>query len=203
VIVIVGGVIPLKRASNPSMHWNILECESPLKLPVPLSRRNSVRTSKPRINPNSESSREMTSTLETLSPFHLAVQVHDLAAAREFYGGVLRCPEGRSAGTWVDFDFFGHQFVCHLNESKAVNSLHVNEVDGHGVPVPHFGIVLDMTRWETVANRLKEEGIEFVIAPYIRFAGEPGEQGTMFFYDPSGNAIEIKGFYVMGRLFAK
>ncbi|MBA2113459.1 VOC family protein [Bremerella alba] len=145
----------------------------------------------------------MTSTIETLSPFHLAVQVHDLAAAREFYGGVLRCPEGRSASTWVDFDFFGHQFVCHLNESKSVDSLHVNEVDGHGVPVPHFGIVLDMKRWETLVDRLQEEGIKFVIAPYVRFACEPGEQGTMFFYDPSGNAIEIKGFTDMSRLFAQ
>lgn len=138
-----------------------------------------------------------------LFPFHLAVQVHDLAAARQFYGQMLGCPEGRSAETWVDFDFFGHQFVCHLNTKLSGSSIHYNEVDGHGVPVPHFGIVLDMPRWEALAERMKSQGTEFVIAPYIRFAGEPGEQGTMFFFDPSGNAIEIKGFSDMGRLFAK
>ncbi|WP_199194943.1 MULTISPECIES: VOC family protein [Pirellulaceae] len=148
--------------------------------------------------------KEMTATPTTrLSPFHLAVQVHDLAAARDFYGGLLGCSEGRSTSTWVDFDFFGHQFVCHLNTNKSAHSIHYNEVDGHGVPVPHFGVVLDMESWETLATQLKEKGVEFVIAPYIRFAGEPGEQGTMFFFDPSGNPIEIKGFSDMSRLFAK
>ncbi|WP_417749424.1 VOC family protein [Rosistilla oblonga] len=138
-----------------------------------------------------------------LSPFHLAVQVNDLAEARKFYGELLGCSEGRSASTWVDFNFFGHQFVCHLNPDKTPGGIHCNEVDGHGVPVPHFGIVLDMQRWSALADRLKSKGVEFVIAPYIRFQGEPGEQGTMFFYDPSGNAIEMKGFNDISALFAK
>ncbi len=138
-----------------------------------------------------------------LPPFHLAVQVHDLGLARKFYGELLGCSEGRCAETWVDFNFFGHQFVCHLNSEMSRNSLHFNKVDGHGVPVPHFGIVLTMSRWRQLAERLKSKGIEFEIAPYIRFAGEPGEQGTMFFFDPSGNAIEIKGFEDMNSLFAK
>ncbi|MCC9607963.1 VOC family protein [Blastopirellula sp. JC732] len=137
-----------------------------------------------------------------LRPFHLAVQVHDLASARQFYGELLGCPEGRSAETWVDFDFFGHQFVCHVNKNKKDTPAY-NEVDGHGVPVPHFGVVLDLETWAELAERLKSLGIEFVIAPYIRFAGQPGEQGTMFFFDPSGNAIEIKGFRDLGNLFAK
>ncbi|WP_050769446.1 VOC family protein [Blastopirellula marina] len=139
----------------------------------------------------------------SLSPFHLAIQVHDLAAARKFYGERLGCPEGRSAETWVDFDFFGHQFVCHLNKQKTNESLAYNEVDGHGVPVPHFGVVLDLAAWSELAERLTALEINFVIAPYIRFAGEPGEQGTMFFFDPSGNAIEIKGFRDLRSLFAK
>ncbi|QDV67081.1 Glyoxalase-like domain protein [Rosistilla carotiformis] len=143
------------------------------------------------------------SSQASLSPFHLAVQVNDLAEAREFYGELLGCSEGRSANTWVDFDFFGHQFVCHLNPDKTPSEVHCNEVDGHGVPVPHFGIVLDMPRWNELAERLKSKGVEFVISPYIRFQGEPGEQGTMFFYDPSGNAVEMKGFNDMGALFAK
>jgi len=138
-----------------------------------------------------------------LPPFHLAVQVHDLEIARSFYGDLLGCPEGRSAASWVDFDFFGHQFVCHLNSQMSGNAIHYNKVDGHGVPVPHFGIVLTMDRWSELAERLKAKGIEFEISPYIRFAGEPGEQGTMFFFDPSGNAIEIKGFQKMESLFAK
>ncbi|PQO44394.1 glyoxalase [Blastopirellula marina] len=140
---------------------------------------------------------------KSLSPFHLAVQVHDLVAAREFYGELLGCPEGRSADTWVDFDFFGHQFVCHLNKEKAGVQPHYNEVDGHGVPVPHFGVVLDLPTWEQLAERLTALDVKFVIAPYIRFAGQPGEQGTMFFFDPSGNAVEIKGFRDLGALFAK
>ncbi|TWT34439.1 VOC family protein [Blastopirellula retiformator] len=141
--------------------------------------------------------------LPSLPPFHLAVQVHDLVAARDFYGGLLGCSEGRSDSTWVDFNFFGHQFVCHLNPKKSAHAIHYNEVDGHGVPVPHFGVVLDLDRWSEIAERLKEKNIEFVISPYIRFAGEPGEQGTMFFFDPSGNPIEIKGFRDLNSLFAK
>ncbi|MBA2113568.1 VOC family protein [Bremerella alba] len=137
-----------------------------------------------------------------LPPFHLAMQVHDLAIARSFYGELLGCPEGRNAESWVDFNFFGHQFVCHLNAKMSGHSIHYNEVDGHGVPVPHFGVVLTMDRWTELAERLTNKGIKFEIAPYIRFAGEPGEQGTMFFFDPSGNAIEIKGFQSMDSLFA-
>ncbi|UUO04311.1 VOC family protein [Blastopirellula sp. J2-11] len=140
---------------------------------------------------------------KSLSPFHLAVQVHDLAEARRFYGGLLGCQEGRSAETWVDFDFFGHQFVCHWNKQQANAAIAYNEVDGHGVPVPHFGVVLDLAAWSELAERLKTLEIDFVIAPYIRFAGEPGEQGTMFFFDPSGNAVEIKGFRDLRSLFAK
>ncbi|TWT34377.1 Glyoxalase-like domain protein [Blastopirellula retiformator] len=128
--------------------------------------------------------------------------MHDLIAARKFYGELLGCPEGRSADTWVDFDFFGHQFVCHVNQEKQAAPA-FNEVDGHGVPVPHFGVVLDLETWSKLAERLKSQQIEFVIAPYIRFEGQPGEQGTMFFFDPSGNAVEIKGFRNLDNLFAK
>lgn len=138
-----------------------------------------------------------------LSPFHLAVQVHDLALAREFYGEILGCSEGRSEATWVDFDFFGHQFVCHVNKDKTPGDLHYNDVDGHGVPVPHFGVVLGIEQWTELADTLKGKDIKFVIEPYVRFEGLPGEQGTMFFFDPSGNAIEIKGFRDMNNLFAK
>lgn len=135
-----------------------------------------------------------------LSPFHLAFPVHDLAAARAFWGGVMGCPEGRSAETWVDFDFYGHQIVTHL--SPGAGDSVVNAVDGHGVPVPHFGIVLSMDEWKALATRLTEAGVEFAIAPYIRFEGEPGEQATMFFRDPSGNAVEMKAFADRTKLFA-
>ena len=135
-----------------------------------------------------------------LPPFHLAFPVHDIAQAREFWGGVMGCTEGRSAETWVDFDFYGHQIVTHLSDNcgDAV----VNAVDGHGVPVPHFGVVLDMDAWRELADRLTQAGTQFVIEPYIRFAGQPGEQATMFFRDPSGNAIEIKAFADRSKLFA-
>jgi len=136
-----------------------------------------------------------------LSPFHLAFAVHDLALARQFYGGLLGCPEGRSAADWVDFNFYGHQIVAHLAPAEA-GPAQRNEVDGHGVPVRHFGIVLPMADWETLATRLKAERVAFVIEPYIRFRGEPGEQATMFLLDPSGNAIEIKAFADITRLFA-
>ena len=140
-----------------------------------------------------------------LNPFHLAVPVHDLAAARAFYGGRLGCPEGRSAEAWVDFDFFGHQLVAHLDGSRQPHESAVlrNEVDGHDVPVPHFGIVLDWDRWHALAARLAAEGQQFELAPGIRFAGQVGEQATMFFYDPSGNALEFKAFRDPTRLFAK
>ncbi len=137
-----------------------------------------------------------------LSPFHLAFPVHDLALARQFYGQTLGCPEGRSSDEWIDFNFYGHQIVAHLapNETGPAQR---NAVDGHGVPVRHFGIVLPMAEWEALAGRLKAQGIEFVIEPYIRFKGQPGEQATMFFLDPSGNAIEIKAFADITKLFAK
>jgi extradiol dioxygenase family protein len=137
-----------------------------------------------------------------LSPFHLAFPVHDLALARRFYGEVLGCPEGRSSDEWVDFNFFGHQIVAHLAPEDC-GAARRNAVDGHGVPVRHFGIVLPMAQWHEMAERLKAEGIAFVIEPYTRFAGQPGEQSTMFFLDPSGNALEIKAFADIARLFAK
>lgn len=141
-----------------------------------------------------------------VDPFHLAFQVRDIAEARAFYGGLLGCSEGRSAETWVDFNFFGHQVVYHLNptlgpEGKIAS--HANPVDGHGVPVPHFGVVLTIDRWNSLADRLREQDIEFVIEPCIRFAGQPGEQATMFFLDPSGNALEFKAFKdIETQLFA-
>jgi extradiol dioxygenase family protein len=137
------------------------------------------------------------------NPFHLAVPVHDLAAARTFYGGLFGCPEGRSDTHWVDFDFFGHQLVAHL-DAAAVPRVRVrNPVDGHEVPVPHFGVVLDWTEWHELAAKLERAGGEFVIAPHVRFVGQPGEQATFFLYDPSGNALEFKAFKDPSRLFAR
>lgn len=138
-----------------------------------------------------------------LTPFHLAVPVDDLGKARAFYGGLLGCPEGRSSDHWVDFDFFGHQFVVHLKSSNEISEVIHNPVDGHDVPVPHFGVVLEWEVWQVLAGRLREKGIQFVIEPYIRFKGQVGEQATMFFYDPAGNALEFKAFKDMGQLFAK
>ena len=138
--------------------------------------------------------------------FHLAIPVHDLAAARGFYGGVLGCPEGRSAPSWVDFDLYGHQFVAHLDPHLADpggRDLLRNEVDGDAVPVPHFGVLLDPADWRALADRLVAAGVEFVIEPHTRFAGEVGEQSTMFLLDPSGNALEFKAFRDPSRLFAK
>ena len=137
-----------------------------------------------------------------LPPFHLAFPVHDLAAARAFYGGLLGCAEGRSAEAWVDFDFFGHQIVAHLDAQMAPRR-RSNPVDDHDVPVPHFGAVLPMAEWERLADRLREAGTDFVIEPNLRFAGRPGEQATMFFLDPSGNALEIKAMRDPANLFAK
>jgi uncharacterized protein len=147
----------------------------------------------------------LTETDTMLTPFHIAFPVDDIAAAREFYGNVLGCPEGRSSDTWIDFDLFGHQIVAHYKPRVAAQSdaLHHNPVDGHDVPVPHFGVVLTMGRWEALAARLTAAGTKFVIEPYIRFKGEVGEQATMFFLDPSGNALEFKGFHDMNSLFAK
>jgi extradiol dioxygenase family protein len=136
----------------------------------------------------------------SLRPFHLAFPVNDLAAARQFWGTVIGCTEGRSAQTWIDFDFYGHQIVAHL--APGTGDAARNAVDGHGVPVPHFGIVLDMADWEALAARLREAGETFEIEPHVRFAGQPGEQATMFFRDPSGNAIEMKAFADLKQLFA-
>jgi extradiol dioxygenase family protein len=137
-----------------------------------------------------------------LTPFHTAVTVRDIPEAREFYGTKLGFPEGRSAADWVDFDMFGHQFVVHPNTSLgkdgSVRSIS-NPVDGHGVPVPHCGVVLQFENWQRFADKLSEVIDNFIIEPYIRFAGQPGEQGTLFFADPSGNALEFKGFRDINR----
>ena len=138
----------------------------------------------------------------SLPPFHLAFPVHDLAAARAFYGGLLGCPEGRSRDEWIDFDFFGHQIVAHLAPEAAARRAS-NPVDGHDVPVPHFGAVLTIDRWQLLADRLQEAGVDFAIEPTVRFDGQPGEQATMFFRDPSGNALEIKAMRDPANLFAK
>jgi uncharacterized protein len=128
--------------------------------------------------------------------------VHDLASARAFYGETLGCPEGRSSDEWIDFNFYGHQIVAHLAPEETGQARR-NTVDSHGVPVRHFGIVLPMAEWETLAARLRAKGMQFLIEPYIRFKGQPGEQATMFFLDPSGNALEIKAFADIGKLFAR
>lgn len=139
-----------------------------------------------------------------LTPFHIAFPVDDLDAARRFYGGVLGCPEGRSAeGEWIDFDLFGHQIVAHKVAGADRRIAGRNAVDGHDVPVPHFGVVLDLPRWKALADRLKAAGVRFVIEPYVRFEGEVGEQATMFFLDPAGNALEFKAFADFNQLFAK
>ena len=136
-----------------------------------------------------------------LPPFHLAFPVHDLAAARSFYGELLGCAEGRSSDRWVDFDLHGHQIVAHLAPGAA-RPRAANEVDGEDVPIPHFGLVLGMDDWKALAGRLQAAGTDFVIAPTIRFAGEPGEQATMFLLDPSGNALEFKAMADPEKLFA-
>jgi uncharacterized protein len=133
-------------------------------------------------------------------PFHLAFPVHDLAAARAFYGGVLGCREGRSSAEWIDFDFYGHQIVAHLAPDAGDRGS--NPVDGHDVPVPHFGVVLAMADWRSLASQLRAADTKFVIEPTVRFAGQPGEQATMFFRDPSGNALEIKAMADPTKLFA-
>ncbi len=139
-----------------------------------------------------------------MTPFHIAFPVDDLLAARHFYGVILGCPEGRSSAEWIDFDLFGHQIVAHLKpKAPAADGIHRNAVDGHAVPVPHFGVVLTMDRWQSLADRLRAANIKFEIEPYIRFQGEVGEQATMFFYDPAGNALEFKAFADMTQVFAK
>ncbi len=141
-----------------------------------------------------------TPTMDTL--FHLAFPVRDLAEARAFYGGVLGCPEGRSDATWVDFDLFGHQIVTHLRPGGGGVDV-TNPVDGHDVPIPHFGVILSMAQWQALADRVRGHGVRFVIEPYVRFKGQPGEQATMFFLDPSGNALEFKAFADRSQVFAK
>jgi len=137
-----------------------------------------------------------------LSPFHLAFPVGDLSDARRFYLDTLGCTEGRSADDWVDFNFYGHQIVAHLEPGYSVN-VTANEVDGDAVPVRHFGIVLGMEEWHTLAEKLKSSDVEFIIEPHVRFEGKPGEQATMFIRDPSGNALEFKAFADMSQLFKK
>ena len=136
------------------------------------------------------------------NPFHYAFPVHDLGAARVFYGGVLGCPEGRSDRTWVDFNLYGHQIVAHLDPCADAVQVR-NAVDGHDVPVPHFGIVLSMAQWQELVGRLRAADVEFLIEPGIRFRGLIGEQATLFLLDPSGNALEFKAFADPGQLFAK
>jgi uncharacterized protein len=138
-----------------------------------------------------------------LRPFHLAIPVSDLAAARGFYGGLLGCAEGRSAPEWIDFDLAGHQLVCHLDDTRAVRPpLPTNMVDDHAVPIPHFGVVLLLPEWETLADRLTAAGVHFILPPQRRFAGLAGEQATLFLADPAGNVLEFKGFRDLGQLFA-
>ena len=136
-----------------------------------------------------------------MRPFHLAFPVHDLNSARDFYGRVMGCPEGRSSDEWIDFNLFGHQIVAHL--SASAHAVTTNPVDGHDVPVPHFGVVLTMAQWQALADQLTAAGTHFAMAPTVRFKGLVGEQATMFFYDPSGNALEFKAFADDSQLFAK
>ena len=141
-----------------------------------------------------------------LTPFHVALQVRDIAEARDFYGRTLGCPEGRSSADWVDFNLFGHQLVCHLNPQLGAGgriTSQSNPVDGHGVPVPHCGVILRPPQWEALATRLRGAQVEWVIEPYTRFRGQPGEQSTLFILDPSGNALEFKAFADFAQLFAK
>lgn len=141
-----------------------------------------------------------------MTPFHLAIPVRDLPSARAFYGGLLGCAEGRSSADWVDFNFFGHQLVCHVVQQACGMTPQAgsNPVDGHDVPVPHFGLVLEMADWEALAERLRTARQRFVIEPHVRFRGKPGEQATMFLTDSSGNALEFKAFRdIAGQLFAR
>ena len=139
--------------------------------------------------------------MSELRPFHLAIPVHNLEVCSKFYNEVMQMEEGRSDLKWVDFNFYGHQFVIHETGFKA--NVNNNQVDGHGVPVPHFGVVLSMEDWKKLASHLQAIKVEFIIEPYIRFKGEPGEQATMFFQDPSGNALEFKAFNSLEKLFEK
>jgi uncharacterized protein len=144
----------------------------------------------------------MSTTQHAMPPFHLAFPVHSLDAARAFYGELLGCPEGRSSDAWVDFDFYGHQIVAHL-APEEIGHRSTSAVDGDAVPVRHFGVVLSIPQWEALAEKLRAAQTRFIIEPHVRFKGEVGEQATMFFLDPSGNAVEIKAFANMSSLFAK
>ncbi|MEL6135324.1 MAG: VOC family protein [Bacteroidota bacterium] len=141
--------------------------------------------------------------MSKLTPFHVAIPVYDLQETRTFYRDILQCEEGRSSDQWVDLNFYGHQFVLHMKPRPTEETTHHNPVDGHAVPVPHYGVVLEWGDWEALRDRLQAHKVSFVIEPYIRFEGQPGEQATMFFLDPSGNALEFKAFKDMGQLFAK
>lgn len=141
--------------------------------------------------------------MSVLSPFHLAIPVDDLPKARAFYHSTLELSEGRSSDHWVDFDFYGHQLVIHYKPKNESEQLQTNPVDGKEVPVPHFGIILQWDQWTDLAEKLTQKKIQFVIEPYIRFKGETGEQATMFFLDPCGNALEFKSFKDMTQIFAK
>ena len=140
--------------------------------------------------------------MDSVSPFHVAIPVYNLSECRTFYREVLGCEEGRSSDQWVDFNLFGHQVVIHY-KPRSEEALHTNPVDGKDVPVPHYGVVLPWERFQLFAERLRGKGVEFVIEPYIRFKGQVGEQATMFFLDPAGNALEFKAFRNMEQLFAK
>ncbi|TAL79136.1 MAG: glyoxalase [Burkholderiaceae bacterium] len=147
---------------------------------------------------------DTTPPASSLRPFHLAFPVRDLAEARAFYGGLLGCPEGRSSDRWVDFNFFGHQIVAHLSPDECANaSQRTSAVDDDNVPIRHFGVVLDMAGWQALADTLRAAGTKFIIEPHIRFKDQPGEQATLFFLDPSGNALEFKAFKNLDSLFAK
>ena len=139
--------------------------------------------------------------MRTMPPFHYAFLVHDLDAARTFYAGLLGCREGRSAPSWVDFEFFGHQLSAHLGD-PSLNPANLGQVDGKAVPMPHFGAILEWGQFEELARRLESAGVEFVLPPQVRFAGQPGEQATMFLLDPSGNALEFKAFRAASQVFA-
>lgn len=145
----------------------------------------------------------MPETSTKIMPFHLAFPVKDLESSRAFYRDLLGCEEGRSSETWIDFNLFGHQIVAHQIDCVKDSESESNPVDGHDVPVPHFGVVLEWEDWQALSDRLRANGTEFVIEPYVRFEGEVGEQATMFFLDPSGNALEFKAFKDMSQLFAK
>ena len=142
--------------------------------------------------------------MNKITPFHVAVPVYDLEEARKFYREVLGCSEGRTDELWTDFNLYGHQFVIHYKpKPQNAEPDHTNPVDGHDVPVPHYGVVLEWHEFDKLAERLKTHGVKFIVEPYIRFKGLPGEQATMFFLDPSGNALEFKAFKDLGQLFAK